>query len=234
MENWPEKKPHKNRFENKPSGRMHPGRLKNAGPATPLSESIWQKKPHKKPSGRLLQIGCREGNFLLNVKKDFGAVFGTDTEANILKEASRRGLPVAQSNGESLPYLTASFDFLVAFDAGKFDSAPGKFLAESSRVLKKEGEMILTLPRRSSLAARLNRYGAIEENAVNWPPLFDAAGLEVFFSGTDALWDSPTFPPVPSFSQKVFFSGLFNLFFLIEPAFPWQFGEKLVFWLKKK
>lgn len=234
MENWPEKKPNKNRFENTPSGRRLRNRLQNTGLTASAPGSIWRKKPAQKSAGRLLQIGCGVGIFLHNVKKDFGAVFGTDAEADDLKEATRRRLLVTRSNGECLPYRTASFDFLVAFNAGIFVSAPGKFLTEVSRVLKGGGEALLTLPSPASLAARLNGNGTTVPSPADWPRLFDAAGLEVFFSGTDALWDSQAFPPIPSFSQKVFFTGFFNLFFLIEPFFPWQFGENLVFWLKNK
>lgn len=234
MENWPEKKPDKNRFENTPSSRRLRNRLQNTGLAAPAPDSARRKKPARKSAGRLLQIGCGMGVFLHNVKKDFGAVFGTDADADDLKEAARRRLLVTRANGECLPYRTACFDFLVVFNAGNFASAPGKFLTEVSRVLKRGGEALLTLPSPASLAGRLNGNGTTVPSPADWPLVFDAAGLEVFFSGTDALWDSPTFPPIPSFSEKVFFIGLFDLFFLIEPFFPWQFGENLVFWLKKK
>ena len=234
MESWPEKKPHKNRFDNKPSRRASSNRLQGGPLALPTPEASGRRKLAGESTGRLLQIGCREGNFLLNVKNKFGAVYGTDTSRGFLKEAARRRLPVAFSNGENLPYGGASLDFLVAFDAKKLMAEPERFLAEASRVLKKGGEMILTFPSRLEQLVPPDRGRREREKPNDWPSLFEAAGLEVYLSGTDALWDSPSFPAVPSFSQTLFFSGLFQLYFLIEPFFPWQFGDNHLFWLKKK
>ncbi len=234
MESWPEKKPHKNRFDNKPSGRRTSSRMQGDPLAFPAPAPSGYKKPSGKSTGRLLQVGCREGNFLLNVKNKFGAVYGVDRSLNTLKEAVRRHLPVAFSSGAALPYLDASFDFLVAFDAGNQMAAPKEFFAETTRVLKRGAEMIVSFPDQAGLAEGTSGQDLSDGCARNWPLLFESAGLEVYLVGTDALWASPAFPPVPSFSQNVFFAGLFNLFFLIEPVFPWQFGDNLVFWLKKK
>ena len=243
MDDQPESNPHKNRFENGYFKRQYKNRLVFSGSDKPILYSAWRRKLAKKSHGRLLEVGCGEGNFLRRAQKDFSFACGADLSNEGLKSAARHGLSLARTDAENLPYKSACFDFLVAFDLVEHLPGPEKFFAEAARVLKSEGELILTTPNPDSLGSRLKKgkwFGHQDpthcsiKNAPAWQKIFDAAGFAVISSGTDALWDSPYLPAVPAFLQKIFFSGLSNFFFLIEPYFPWNFGENLVFWLKKK
>jgi len=243
MDSPSEQNPKKNRFENGYFRRQYKNRLVFSGSDKPILYSTWRRKLAKKSHGRLLEVGCGEGNFLRRAQKDFSFACGTDLSAEGLKNAAGHGLILTRADAQKLPYKNASFDFLVAFDLVEHLPDPGKFFAEAVRILKKGGELILTTPNPESLGSRLkkeNWFGYKDpthcsiKNASAWQKIFDDAGLQVVSSGTDALWDSPYLPAVPAFLQKIFFSGLANFFFLIEPYFPWNFGENLVFWLKKK
>lgn len=243
MDDQPESNPHKNRFENGYFKRQYKNRLVFSGSDKPILYSAWRRKLAKKSHGRLLEIGCGEGNFLRRARADFSFACGADLSREGLASAARHGLVLARADAQNLPYKSTSFDFLVAFDLVEHLPEPEKFFAEAVRVLKKGGELILTTPNPNSLGSRLkkeNWFGHRDpthcsiKNASAWQKIFDDAGLEVISSGTDALWDSPYLPAVPAFLQKIFFSGLSNFFFLIEPYFPWNFGENLVFWTKKK
>ncbi|MCI0406573.1 MAG: class I SAM-dependent methyltransferase [candidate division Zixibacteria bacterium] len=243
MDNPSDPNPKKNRFEDGYFKRQYKNRLLFSGSDKPILYSAWRRKLAKKSHGRLLEVGCGEGNFLRRAQKDFNFACGADLSKEGLASAARHGLLLTRADAEKLPYKSACFDFLVAFDLVEHLPGPEKFFAEAARVLKNGGELVLTTPNPESLGSRLKKekwFGHQDpthcsiKNAGGWRKIFAAAGFEVISSGTDALWDSPYLPAIPAFLQKIFFSGLSNFFFLIEPYFPWNFGENLVFWLKKK
>lgn len=243
MEKQPEKNPHRNRFENGYFDRQYKNRLVFSGSDKPVLYSTWRRKLAKKAHGGLLEVGCGEGNFLRRAARDFSFACGLDLSREGLKRASRHQLPLNLGDAQNLPFKSESFEFLIAFDLVEHLPAPEKFFDEAVRILKPGGELVLTTPNPESLGSRLKKkewFGYKDpthcsiKNRAGWEKIFKETGLELVSSGTDALWDSPYLPAVPSFLQKIFFSGVSNLFFLVEPYFPWKFGENLVFWLKKK
>jgi len=242
MENRPEPDPRR-RFEDGYFNRQYKNRLFFSGSDKPVLYSTWRRKLAKKYKGRLLEIGCGEGNFLRRAGKDFSFACGIDLSTEGLKQAVRHRLVLSRGDAQNLPYKNASFDFVVAFDLVEHLPQPEKFFYEAVRILELGGELVLTTPNPDSLGCKLKKqewFGYKDpthcsiKNRQEWMRIFEAAGFETFSSGTDALWDSPYLPAIPAFLQKVFFSGISNLFFLVEPYFPWKFGENLVFWLKKK
>lgn len=243
MDSLPEKGPHKNRFEGGYFQRQYKNRLFFSGSDKPILYSTWARKLGRKAGGRFLEVGCGQGNFLRRACRDFSFACGTDLSGEGLKAAARWGLPLTRADAQCLPYRAASFDFLAAFDLVEHLAEPARFFGEAARVLTKGGELVLSTPNPESLGSRLKQkdwfgykdptHCSIKKRA-EWEKIFSETGFAVISAGTDALWDSPYVPAVPAFLQKIFFSGLSNLFFVIEPYFPWKFGENLVFWLKKR
>lgn len=139
MDSPSEQNPKKNRFENGYFRRQHKNRLVFSGSDKPILYSTWRRKLAKKSHGRLLEVGCSEGNFLRRAKSDFSFAGGADISAEGLKAAARHGLALTRTDAQNLPYKNASFDFLVAFGLVEYLPDPGKFFVEAVRVLKKGG-----------------------------------------------------------------------------------------------
>src|SRR3954451_23718905 len=65
------------------------------------------------PGGRLLDLGCNDGAFTVELAKKVGAaeVFGVEVGAELAREAAERGVEVSANDlNESLPYADAEFD----------------------------------------------------------------------------------------------------------------------------
>ena len=92
----------------------------------------------KKPS---LEIGVGTGRFA----EALGIEYGVDISGKALEFAKRRGITVVKSSGEKLPFPDESFGSIFIIVTLCFVENPEKVLEEASRVLTKDGRVILGL-----------------------------------------------------------------------------------------
>jgi 2-polyprenyl-3-methyl-5-hydroxy-6-metoxy-1,4-benzoquinol methylase len=111
---------------------------------------------HKK-SGRLLDVGCATGIFLAGIKANPGwELYGVEINehaASIAREQHR--LNVATGTLEDVEYPTDFFDAVTLWDVLEHLHDPSKSLIEISRILKKDGVLIIRVPNLSSWDAKL-------------------------------------------------------------------------------
>lgn len=126
----------------------------------------------QKPNFRLLDVGCGAGNMIHHLSR-YGEVKGIDIDARPVKKAQERGYDVAQFDAtQPMPFDDGSFDAVTALDVIEHNENDMAILADSFRVLKPGGHIIITVPafmflwsHNDVLNAHVRRYtaGELEE-----------------------------------------------------------------------
>lgn len=129
-----------------------------------------------KPNARICDIGCGDGSLMERLSK-YGEVSGIDISREQLELACRKGFDARYCNvdEEDIPFGNAQFDFVVCTEVIEHVLVPDRILTEAKRILKDDGQFILTTPNLASFGKRLlllcNRNpfiecSPLEENAV--------------------------------------------------------------------
>lgn len=194
--------------------------------------------------GRLLDVGCGEGQFLRRSARHFDAS-GVDVSIEGVEQARlASGLAtISVATASELPFPDGSFAVVTCFDVLEHLGRPEAALAEAHRVLEPGGVIVLSTPNPSSLGRRLKgRRSFIYRDQTHvsvkrieaWRELLATAGFEVLRDGTDTLWDSPYVPYVPNALQWIVFVGLSQLMWAVSPVYPWRIGENYVCFARKR
>jgi SAM-dependent methyltransferase len=100
--------------------------------------------------GPSLEIGVGTGRFA----EALGIEYGVDISGRALEFAKRRGITVVRASGEELPFPDGSFGSVFIIVTLCFVERPGEVLEEASRVLARDGGLILGLILKGSPWAR--------------------------------------------------------------------------------
>lgn len=106
-------------------------------------EAIKKVLPKK---GKGLEIGVDTGRFASRL----GIRYGIDPSAKMLKIAKRRGIKTEVAYGENLLFGNNEFDYILIAITTCFVNNPKKVMAESKRVLKKNGKIIIGIVDKNS------------------------------------------------------------------------------------
>ena len=99
--------------------------------------------------GDVLEIGCGYGDFAAWCAEEAGCrVTALDPSADAIAQASRRfpGVRFLTGVAESLPFENAAFDAVISLEVAEHLADPRKYFAESFRVLRPGGWMIVQTP----------------------------------------------------------------------------------------
>lgn len=133
--------------------------------------------------GKILDIGCSTGLFL-KMARDVGwEVYGNDIDENKIRYARNRyGLNVRCGELIDLRFPGKCFDVVTLFDSIEHLTDPLSILKEISRLLKKNGILVITTPNSAGLLPKLTYF---------------------LFAKTIGAWEHPT-PPghIYQFSQE--------------------------------
>jgi len=117
------------------------------------------------PSGlRVLDVGCGDGVYAVAISQRGGKVFGLDKSLLMLEAARTRAISSGacvrwcQGAAQSLPFLDASFDLILAVTALCWIPEPVVALKEMNRVLRPGGAVIVGELGRWSLWALARRF----------------------------------------------------------------------------
>jgi SAM-dependent methyltransferase len=109
--------------------------------------------------GKLLDVGCALGDFLLEAKAAGWDVEGVEVSAFAAQRARERGLPVTTGRLEDLNLPAASFDVITLYDAIEHMTDPVATLAAVRRLLVPGGILHLVTPNVGGMqACLLGRY----------------------------------------------------------------------------
>ena len=107
----------------------------------------------KNSKNKLLDLGCDDGKWTLNLAKSVGTkrVYGIELIENQLKKARKKGLTVkkADLNGK-FPFVNNSFDVIHANQVIEHISNIDNFMSETYRVLKPGGYVLISTENASS------------------------------------------------------------------------------------
>jgi SAM-dependent methyltransferase len=123
----------------------------------------------KTADSRLLDVGCGAGNMIHHLSH-YGQVKGIEIDSRPVKMAHQRGYDVDQFDAtQPLPFAANSFDAVTALDVIEHNQDDLAILADSYRVLKPGGHMIITVPalmwlwsHNDDINAHVRRYTAGE------------------------------------------------------------------------
>jgi ubiquinone/menaquinone biosynthesis C-methylase UbiE len=87
----------------------------------------------------LLDIGCGNGDDLLQFKKLGAQVFGLEPSKEFIEEIKLKNLNVKNGVGENLPFEDKTFDIVISKYAIQTSTQAKECLLEAARVLKKDG-----------------------------------------------------------------------------------------------
>jgi len=108
------------------------------------------------PKGKLLDVGCSDGEFDLPLLKEGWEVHGIDLAGAVLDKARGRGVKVRDHDiTTKWPYKDDAFDYVFAGEVIEHLLDTDFFLRECNRVLKNGGTIILTTPNFSYIRHRI-------------------------------------------------------------------------------
>ena len=95
------------------------------------------------PSGRLLELGCAYGFFLLEARQHF-EVQGVEISPFAAEQARKRGLQVVAGEFQNIPFAAAGFSAVCLFDCIEHLVDPFEYLRKIHSVLERNGVVALT------------------------------------------------------------------------------------------
>lgn len=121
------------------------GRPDQAGFANEIFESVGSVLGRGE---RLLDVGCGNGALLDLAGSRFKTVHGCDLSETALGEAKRQGVlsVCADLNRGTLPYKDRSFDCVTCLELIEHVLDPLRLLRELHRILRDNGQLVLTTP----------------------------------------------------------------------------------------
>jgi SAM-dependent methyltransferase len=123
---------------------------------SPLGRACFEKEERlllenviPKGSGRVLEVGCGTGRFLLSLIRRSSNIVGVDRDLLFLKFAKQRGeqlglqLKLIQANGLELPFSEADFDVVYAITSLCFIKDEERAVQQMVSVCSKSGKILL-------------------------------------------------------------------------------------------
>ncbi len=120
---------------------------------SPLRKSATDFKVMYLPKlhGKILDIGCGSGDFLLFMHSKGWNVTGIDSDLKAVQRAKGKGLNVIKGNLLDQNFQNESFDAIVLSHVIEHLYDPNKILNECMRILKKGGKLVIATPNIESL-----------------------------------------------------------------------------------
>lgn len=101
-----------------------------------------------KNGARFLDVGCGVGNITEICRMKFNEIYGCDISKNALMKAKERDLSTVcvDLNVDFIPFKDQYFDCITALEAIEHLLNPLSFLKELYRILKPDGQLLITTP----------------------------------------------------------------------------------------
>lgn len=139
-------------------GQYSYGRLKPCPPATRASyRQVLQSLEPWRGKGRLLDLGCGQGDFLVEAAAAHWQATGMEFSEAAVSLCRQRGLEVIQGASAAHALSDRRFDVVTAFEVLEHLRSPGDLLSDAATLLERGGLMYLTTPNFNALLRHLER-----------------------------------------------------------------------------
>lgn len=127
---------------------------------------LWAKllaEPAYVDDGKLLDVGCGNGEYLFFAQSCGWNVKGVEPDSDAVEAMQAAGLNVVCSTAEHLPFPAEEFNVVRSWHSLEHTYSPLAALSEIERVLKPNGHLLLSVP----------NYGCFQSRTLGkyWPPL---------------------------------------------------------------
>lgn len=119
-----------------------------------LKRKKYMQLPHYQPQGRLLDVGCGSGDFLLKMKELGWEVYGVEPGQEGARVGQQRGLDIFPGTLEQARFPDSHFDFIRFEHVLEHVPDPVATLREAKRILRPGGQIRLMVPNWNSWPAR--------------------------------------------------------------------------------
>lgn len=109
---------------------------------------------HAAGLGRLLDVGCGNGRFLLKMAELGWEVTGVDTSEAAVSACRAAGLEAREGELQDLGMAAQSFDLISARHVIEHVPSPNAFVAEIARLLRPGGRLVIRTPNAAALGRR--------------------------------------------------------------------------------
>lgn len=149
-----------------------------------------------KKSGRLLDLGCGAGDFLLEMKKRGFETFGLDVSKNACRIARKKSIKVINSELDNRIFPAHYFDIVTLWHVFEHLHSPVSVLIEIARILKKDGILLIEVPNISNFSFKLFKkyyfHLDIPRHLYHWSPqtlkmILNKNGFKIFQQETFSL-----------------------------------------------
>jgi 2-polyprenyl-6-hydroxyphenyl methylase/3-demethylubiquinone-9 3-methyltransferase len=127
-------------------------------------EAVLRKVREALPTGRVLDLGCAQGNLGLLLAEEGYEVVAVDLRPGFLQYArlkcERGAFRAVAASGDRLPFAPGQFDLVIWGEVIEHVAYPEHFLKEIARVLQLGGHLLLTTPNGSRLHTGLPTFSA--------------------------------------------------------------------------
>jgi 2-polyprenyl-3-methyl-5-hydroxy-6-metoxy-1,4-benzoquinol methylase len=129
------------------------------------------------PGGRLLDVGCGDGNLLKGMADLGWQVEGIDLDPVAVQNAKRKGLNVRLGTLSSMRYADSNFDAITMSHLIEHVHDPLGLLQECLRILKPNGRLSLVTPNIGAMGHRIYRSSWLHLDPPRHLHLFGVASL---------------------------------------------------------
>ncbi|MFA5047582.1 MAG: class I SAM-dependent methyltransferase [Patescibacteria group bacterium] len=121
-------------------------------------------------SDKLLDIGCGDGRVSELYKEKAAKVYGLDISGQAISEAKKRGIEASFQDLNQLPlkFEDGYFDCVVLTDVVEHVINPLGLLQEVKRILKADGQAVVTVPNFARLSNRLKMLIGDPIDILHW------------------------------------------------------------------
>ncbi len=110
----------------------------------------------KESSGKILEIGIGDGEFISNIKEKSFDIIGLDVFPN--ENLLKKGFDIRKCDlNKGIPFKRNSFDILIGLEILEHLYNPYEMMKEIKRVLKPNGYTIISMPNSASIFQRIGQ-----------------------------------------------------------------------------
>ena len=172
---------------------------------TNVAYRVWKRKLaayggfRKDSRFKLLEVGCGPGYYLRCAERWFPncEIYGLDIDNSLVEFAKMhvKKATIIRHDGQEIPFPDRTIDVVVSLQVIEHIEKPERFFAETYRVLKENGLLLIAAPNPAGISAKMlgagwqgYRYDHISlKSPLEWRDLMRNSGFQVLDDGTTGL-----------------------------------------------